>query len=155
MFKKFYFIFFCFSVLIAKAQQNIINQRGVEFPVRVVIEDHNHQIITEDITILVNGIFYTAPNISGEFIVKGKVDDEIQVQHPDFETVFYTLSSSEDIKIIVDDYVVQQSKKNKYFSKSKTKAIYLTYLDSAKLYKKKDIEKSLSFIEKALEKIKW
>ncbi|WP_439130585.1 tetratricopeptide repeat-containing sensor histidine kinase [Polaribacter sp.] len=149
MSKKLYIIFIvcCFSILNIKAQQNIITKRGVSFSVRITIVDENNYKITKGIEILVNGKRYSIPDIAGRFIVKGKIDDAIQITHPDFDTVFHTLTSSEDIKVIVEDYSVSK----KYLSKTKSVDLYVQHLDSAKFYLQKDIEKSLSFIEKLLE----
>lgn len=153
MLKKNYilFTFFCFITLLAEAQHTIITQRGVEFSVRITIVDENDTKIVEGVEIYVGSKRFTRPDISGRFIIKAKVDDEIQVKHPDFETVFHRLTSSEDIKIRVEDYVLQTKKKLNYLSKSKRTDSFLKHIDSARFYKKKDIEKSLSFIEKALE----
>ena len=145
------FLFFCLSFVTTLGQNNIIRTKGVDFPVRITIVDENHQKITKAIQIFVRGVYYSDPDVAGRFIVKGKVNDEIQVSHPDFETVYYTLTSSEDIKIIVEDYVVNRNSKRGYLSKSKSEDLYLEYIDSADFYKKKSIEKSLFFIEKALE----
>ena len=89
---------------------------------------------------------YSLPDIQGRYIVKAKVGDDVRVTHPDFETVHHTLTSSEDIKIIVENYA-----SDRYASKKiKRGDAYLQNLDSANYYKKNDIEKSVSFIEKAL-----
>ena len=134
-----------------QAQVNIISQRGVEFSVRIIIVDENNQKITKNVEILAAGIYYSNPDIAGRFIIKGKVDDQIKVSHPDFETIYYTLTSSEDIKIVVDNYVSSNTSKSKFVSKSKRVDFHEQNIDSAIFYKKKNIEKSLSFIEKALQ----
>ena len=55
--------------------------------------------------------------VRAKYIIKGKVGDELSVFHPGFETVFYTLKSNEDIKILVEDYYV---KKKSNYSITKT-----------------------------------
>lgn len=151
--KKTYILFtiLFFSLASFFGQQKIINERGVEFSVRIIVVDDNNNKITKNVEISVNGRLYRRSDVSGRYIVKAKVDDEIRVSHPDFQTIYYTLTSSEDIKIIVEDYIVDKRSSSKYMSKSKRADFYLQHLDSAKFFKKKDIEKSLSFIEKALE----
>jgi tetratricopeptide (TPR) repeat protein len=153
MAKKTYilFTFLLFSFVTVFGQSNIVTQKGVEFSVRIIIVDDNHRKITNNIEIFANGKLYTHPDVAGRYIVKGKIDDEIRVSHPDFEAVYHRLTSSEDIKIIVEDYTIDRDSSSKYISKSKRVDFYLQHLDSAKLYMKKDIEKSLSFIEKTLE----
>jgi len=153
MLKKRYilFCFLCFTLMQFQAQVNIISQRGVEFSVRIIVVDENNQKITKNIEILAAGIYYSNPDIAGRFIIKGKVDDQIKVSHPDFQTIYYTLTSSEDIKIVVDNYVSSNTSKSKFISKSKRIDFHEQNIDSAVFYKKKNIEKSLSFIEKALQ----
>ncbi|SDR67799.1 Tetratricopeptide repeat-containing protein [Polaribacter sp. KT25b] len=152
MTKKIYIIFILlFGVLTnVFSQVNIINQKGTDFFVRITIVDKHNIKIVKNIDIEVNGMYYSLPDVNGRFIVKAKVGDEIRVSHPDFETVYYTLTSSEDIKIIVENYENKRSISSKLKTVSKETDFYLGHLDSAKFYKKKDIEKSLSFIEKAL-----
>lgn len=143
-------IFLLFSFNTFLGQENIISQKGVEFSVRIIVVDDNNDRITNNIEISVNGTLYRRSDITERYIVRGRVGDEVRVSHPDFETVYYTLNSSEDIKIIVEDYIIDKRSSSKYMSKSKSPDFYLQHLDSAKFFKKKDIEKSLSFIEKAL-----
>ena len=144
-------LFLCMSFSSVFAQENIITQRGVEFSVRIIVVDDNHRKIVKNVQIDANGRFYSYADVAGRYIVKAKVGDEIRVSHPDFETVYYTLTSSEDIKIIVEDYEDKSNSILKSRSKSAQTDFYLQHIDSAKFYQKKDIEKSLSFIEKALE----
>ena len=127
------------------AQETIITDKGVEFPIRIIVVDINNKRVTDNVEIVVSSKFYTRPDINGRFIVRGKVGDEIRVTHPDFETVYYTIISSEDLRIIIKDY--------NSIKKSISKRNFDTYaiaIDSAQYFKKKDIKKSLSFIEKAL-----
>ena len=153
MTKKTYILLliFCFTFFGVSSQEKIIHQKGVEFSVRIIVVDDNNKKITNNVNIFANGIFYSRSDIAGRYIIRGKVDDEIRISHPDFETVYYTLTSSEDLKIIVKDYFVEKKSSSRYLSKTKKVDFYLQHLDSAKFFKKKDIEKSLSFIEKALE----
>ncbi|MFY9243499.1 MAG: histidine kinase [Polaribacter sp.] len=142
-------LFLVFSVSTLNAQEKIITQKGVEFPLRIIVVDSNNNQITKNVDIEVNGFYYSFSDVNGRYIVRAKVGDDLRVSHPDFETVYYTLTSSEDIKIIIEDGL----KNKKTISKtreSKSEDLYLKHLDSAKFYQKKDIEKSLSFIEKAL-----
>lgn len=152
MTKKVYilFLFLCWSLPNVFSQENIIRQRGITFSVRITIVDENNTKIVKNVDIETNGRIYNFPDVKGRFIVNTKVGDEIRVFHPDFDTVYYTLTSSEDIKIIVENYEKDSNLNSKFKTVSKKTDFYLQHLDSAKFYQKKDIEKSLSFIEKAL-----
>ncbi|MHB0754544.1 sensor histidine kinase [Polaribacter sp. M15] len=153
MLKKTYilFTFLLFSFATIYSQENIITQKGVLFSVRITIVDDSTNEKVKNAEVSVNGITYSYPDISGRYIVKAKVGDELRVSHPDFETIYYRLKSSEDIKILVENSGNSRNGNSKYLSKTRSQDLYLQHLDSVKFYKEKDIEKSLSFIEKALE----
>ena len=144
-----YFILFL-SLPSVFAQQKVIYQKGVDFSVRITIVDANNTRIVKNAEVSGNGTIYTYPDITGRYIIKAKIGDEIRVSHPDFETVYYRLTSSEDLKIVVENYVKERYSYAKTKQLSRASDFYLQHLDSATFYKKKNIEKSLSFIEKAL-----
>ena len=142
-------LFFTFTTLLmfsGFAQSTIITKKGVEFSVRIQVVDDNNNTITDNVIIYVNGLGYSIPDIQDKFVVRAKVDDVIRVTHPEFDTVYYTLTSNEDIKVVVEDFVQRKS----YLKSYTRKNIHQQYIDSAKFYKKIDIDKSVSFIEKAL-----
>ncbi|MEO9572198.1 MAG: histidine kinase [Polaribacter sp.] len=129
----------------------MIYEEDVEFNVNITVVDENDRDILNNVEITVGVKTYTSPNISGVYVIRAMVNDQIAVSHPDFDTVYYTLKSNEDVKILVEDYFLKKKKLNsKFKSISKRNDLYLTHLDSARFYKKKDIDKSLSFVEKAL-----
>ena len=97
-----YFILFL-SLPSAFAQQKVIYQKGVDFSVRITIVDANNTRIVKNAEVSGNGTIYTYPDITGRYIIKAKIGDEIRVSHPDFETVYYRLTSSEDLKIVVEN----------------------------------------------------
>ncbi|TVZ56777.1 tetratricopeptide repeat protein [Lutibacter sp. Hel_I_33_5] len=132
------------------SQENISSKRGIEFSLKVAVVDKNTNEAIKNAEVYVNGVSYRFSIIKDKYIVKARVDDELSVTHPDFETVYYTINSNEEIKILVEGFADQ--KRSKYGSKKavlKSNAHYQN-LDSAKYFKKKDIDKSISFIEKNL-----
>jgi two-component system LytT family sensor kinase len=152
MIKKVYllFILLVYSLPNVFSQSNIIYKKGVTFSVRITIVDQENNKVIKNAEVQANGYYYSFPSVNGNYVVKAKVGDEIRVSHPDFETVYYTLKSSEDIKIIIEDYVAVKSTYSRSKKNSKGVDSYLQNLDSAKFYKKKNIDKSLSFIERTL-----
>jgi tetratricopeptide (TPR) repeat protein len=152
MTKKAYisFLILFLSLTAIFSQETIIYQKGVSVSVRITIVDENNIKVIKNAEIEANGVPYYFPDVSGRYIVKAKVGHEIRVSHPDFETVYYTLMSSENIRIVLENYVNQRRSYSKSNTVSKKIDYYLQYLDSAKFYKKRDIVKSLSFIEKVL-----
>ncbi len=139
------FTFLLISFTTVFSQQTIITKKGVEFSVRVKVVDERNNQITKNVEIEANGIYYALTDVNGRFNIKGKVGDQIRVSHPDFETVYHTLTSSEDIKVIVENYEVDGRSSSKYVSKSKAIDFYLQYIDSAKFYQKKRYRKKFIF----------
>ncbi|WP_236548061.1 tetratricopeptide repeat-containing sensor histidine kinase [Polaribacter septentrionalilitoris] len=149
-----YFLFF--FILGISAQENSIAVPTKTFEVKVVVEDKSTGNPIKNADIFAGGSYYNYSPISSNYIIKAKVGDEIRVTHPDFDTVYYTIKSDEEIRVLVEDfypktkpYKSNQSSRKKL---SKESDFYHKYLDSAKFYKKIDIDKSLSFVEKSLEK---
>ncbi|MDY0780223.1 histidine kinase [Tenacibaculum sp. IB213877] len=122
-----------------------MNAVSKQFEVKVkVIDDQTNQPI-KNARVQVNGFVTNLSNTQGVYLVKARVNDQLIVEHPDFETVYYTIKSDEDIKISVEGF------SNSDFSSRKSNYdLYNQRIDSANFYKKKDIEKSISFVEKAL-----
>jgi len=150
-FKKYILpLFILFSICVF-SQEKMIYQEDVEFNVNITVVDENDRGILKNVEITVGAKSYSSPNIKGVYVIRAKVNDQIAVSHPDFDTVYYTLKSNEDVKVLVEDYFLEEKKVySKFKSISKRNDLYLTHLDSARFYKEKDIDKSLSFVEKAL-----
>jgi tetratricopeptide (TPR) repeat protein len=99
-------------------------------------------------------------NLEGRFKIKAAIGDEILIEHADFQTVYYTIKGKDEIRVYVqeeladteDDEIKPETKLSKSKISSKRLAIDLNarYNDSAELYKKTDIAKSILYVEKAL-----
>lgn len=147
-FKKYIFSFFIFFQALLFAQENIIDKEQKSFFLQVKIEIKETKISVKNADVSVNGTpFYYSPT-SGFYKVKAKVGDQLVVMHPDFEDVYYNIKSNEEIKILVEG--LSNSKLSLLTKKSREQDYYYQYLDSAKFYKTKNIDKSLSFIENAI-----
>ncbi|MEL6919094.1 MAG: sensor histidine kinase, partial [Bacteroidota bacterium] len=96
---------------------------------------------------------YTVTNGLGEFKIKVSLGDELIIESPEFETVRYTVQSNEDVDVLVEGYAVGGSKSKKEKISKRTISLHQTYLDSAELYMKNDIEKSIDFITKSIEQL--
>ncbi|WP_255573029.1 histidine kinase [Hanstruepera marina] len=116
------------------------------FTVRGFIYDSELQKPVSNANIEVNGGAYTTTNGAGEFRIKVKFGDELVIKHKDFETVYYTIKNRERIRVEVRPY--------RYSNKAKIKdepdIAFNSLIDSALLYKKTDLEKSIQFVTDAL-----
>ncbi len=144
----FYIVFTAFLLKFSVASSQDLEGSQKEFSVKVKVVDEESQSI-ENARVEVNGRTFNFSNIKGAYIVKAKENDQLVISHVDFETVFYTIKDDEDIKVEVNDFVQEKKSKRKSYL-SKKVDLYPQYLDSVKFYKKKNIDKSVSFIEKML-----
>ncbi len=137
------------SFFVSKAQNkhSIENEKVLDLKVRVY-DETNKQFI-KDAQVSVNSFVVNKSNTNGVYNVKGRIDDELVVRHPDIETIYHVISSKEDIKVLVKG--ISKSKTSLFKKTRKREINYLQLVDSAKFYKEKDIEKSLNFIERLLE----
>jgi len=124
-------------------------ERGKEFSVIVQVIDNNTSQPIKDAVVEVNGRVFNFSNLRRRYIIKAKEGSQLVVSHSDFETIFYTIKDNEDIKVLVEDFREKRVSKLSSYGKKKID-LFPKYLDSVKFYKKKDINKSLSSIEKML-----
>ena len=101
-----------------------------------------------DVNIQVNGGSYTSTSLSGEFRINVKIGDEIMISHKDFETIYYTVKSHDDLTVEVHALI-----EDAYVKKIKTKSnSFKSTIDSAIFYKKISAEKSIQFITESIPK---
>ncbi len=93
---------------------------------------------------------YTVTNGLGEFKIQVSIGDELIVRDAAFETVRYTINSREDIDILVEGYSVTKSSRSQGVREKKTISLHQGYLDSAEIYKKTNIEKSIDYITQSI-----
>lgn len=136
------------------------NQRNLEIKGLVAEKESRKPIANVDVSIL--GGRFTRTDIDGRFVIRAKVGDELMVDHPSFQTVYYTIKNDDDIRVYVEENPLDEEvaseleeseMKMEFKSRSKKLAspdLHKIYNDSAEFYKKNDIAKSVLFVEKAL-----
>ncbi|NQX86218.1 MAG: histidine kinase [Flavobacteriaceae bacterium] len=122
-------------------------EREERFVVRGVVIESDTGKPLEKVNIEINGGAYTTTNVQGEFKIEVKKNDELVVRHRDFETVYYSIRSKERIRV----EVMPQRKytSGSYISKMSSNT-FNNLIDSAEVYKKTDVDKSLQFAADAL-----
>ncbi|MFK7781371.1 histidine kinase [Psychroserpens sp.] len=98
------------------------------------------------VNIEINGGAYTITDAQGRFTIRAKKGDELIVRHKDFETVYYTILKDDRLVIEVEP-VVRKTINSKFKRDVKR---FNSLIDSASVYKKKDVAKSIKFIGEAL-----
>ncbi|WP_452600683.1 tetratricopeptide repeat-containing sensor histidine kinase [Pontimicrobium sp. MEBiC06410] len=149
------YIVLCFLLLcpvITIAQSDMHNE-GKEalplFTVRGFVRENDTYNPIKDANIEVNGGAYTSSNLAGEFRIQVRKGDELRISHKDFETIYHTIKDNE--RIIVD--VLPNTERSGVF-KNKRNTTFNSTIDSAIVYKKKSIEKSVQFITESIKQSK-
>ena len=148
--KIYYIVFVVFLLSFSTAFSQIESKTSKEFSVKVQVVNNETQQPIKDARVEVNGRVFYYSNIKGDYTVKARAGDQLMVSHSGFETILYTIKDDEDIKVQVEDFEPKRKSKLSSYSQKERVSLYPKYLDSVQLYKKKDIDKSLSFIEKML-----
>ncbi|WP_028890526.1 tetratricopeptide repeat protein [Tenacibaculum sp. 47A_GOM-205m] len=148
--KIYYIVFVVFLLSFSTAFSQIESKTSKEFSVKVQVVNNETQQPIKDARVEVNGRVFYYSNIKGDYTVKARAGDQLMVSHSGFETILYTIKDDEDIKVQVEGFVPKKKTKLSPYSQKERVSLYPQYLDSVQFYKKKDIDKSLSFIEKML-----
>ncbi len=117
---------------IMQAQHQLNKSEEATFTVKGLVREVDTYNPIVDVNIQVNGGSYTSTSLSGEFRINVKIGDEIMISHKDFETIYYTVKSDDDITVEVHALI-----EDAYVKKIKTKSnTFKSTIDSAVFYKK-------------------
>jgi len=129
------------------AQQELSRSIDDSFSVNgFVLETNNYNPIS-DVNVQVNGGAYTSTSLSGRFKISVRKGDEIMISHKDFQTIYYMVTSNDDIRIEVQS--ISEASQSKKKAKENT---FKIAIDSAQFYKKISAEKSIQFIADGIPK---
>ncbi|WP_240321159.1 histidine kinase [Kordia sp. SMS9] len=125
------------------------------FMVRGEIRGKDNREPVADATVRVVGGPIVQTNAFGRFTIKTRIGDQLVIEHPSFGKEFHSVTSDEAIVVLVDGYGEEEQDVSSGRAKKRESnlAEHKIMLDSALIYKKKDIEKSIQYIERALENL--
>lgn len=144
------------TILLCLAAQHIMQAQqqfnktdaDATFTIKGLVREVDTYNPVVDVNIQVNGGSYTSTSLSGEFRINVKIGDEIMISHKDFETIYYTVKSHDDLTVEVHALI-----EDAYVKKIKTKSnSFKSTIDSAVFYKKISAEKSIQFITESIPK---
>lgn len=98
---------------------------------------------------------FTRTNGLGEYEISVAIGDVLIFSSPEIETIRHRVQTDEDVDVLVKNYT-PEAQVGKQADKARTSAPmdiiarHRNYLDSANLYKKQDIEKSIDFITQSI-----
>ena len=150
------FLFVCLITFQESVAQNNSEERKKEtnaaFTVRGEIRGKTNRTPVSEATIRIVGGEVVKTNAFGRFTIRTRVGDQLVIEHPSFGTEFHVISSEEPLVVLVDGFDEKNSETQKQKSVTNLKR-HKVLLDSAVMFKKKDIDKSIQYIEKALENL--
>ncbi|WP_432412673.1 histidine kinase [Rasiella sp. SM2506] len=115
----------------------------------VVVEDETNKPIAR-VNVETNNGAYTTTNGNGEFSISVEIGDELSIKSDAFKTVYYTIKDSQKITIKVQK-AEEGAIHEPVVSSSSKKDLFSVYIDSAKVFLKKDAGKSIGYVTKALQ----
>jgi len=115
----------------------------------IVVEDETNKPIAR-VNVESNNGTYTTTNGNGEFSISVEIGAELSIKSDAFKTVYYTIKDQQRITIKVQKAEKEELLEPITSSKSK-KDLFSVYIDSAKVFLKKDAGKSIGYVTKALQ----
>ena len=94
---------------------------------------------------------YTTTNLSGRFAISAKIGDELIIKSDDFVTVYYAVTKNDFITVRVEKAKEEIESSVAKGTNLKSQAGFNVYLDSARFFLKKDAQKSIEYVTRALE----
>ena len=134
------------------SSQEYITKKGVAFNLEVRVIDEATKKPIKNASVSINGKKFSYDYVKDYYLVNAMVGQQLIVDHPGFDIVYYFIKSSEEIKVNVQGFNYSSyARKTKSLTYSKpTTDQFLQNLDSAVFYKNINIEKSISFVENIL-----
>ncbi len=150
--KKKLFLVVLFLVTVVASSQEMIEKNATKFILEVQVIDQETNKSIENATVSINGIHYAYRFTKDRYLVEAMIGQQLIVEHPAFKTVYYMITTKDDVTIKVKGFSSSKyvKKTTPYRTIKKTNNFFLQNLDSATYYKDKNIDKSISYIEKLL-----
>lgn len=152
--KYIFLLVFLFSFYEFSAQNKAEDKKerlNTVFTVRGEVRGHEKRTPIPNATIRIIGGEETITNKYGHFSIRTKIGDQLIIEHPSFGKELHTITSDERIEVVVEGY--DENYRNKAVKSRGSTALHSILLDSAMMFKKKDIDKSIQYVEKSLENI--
>lgn len=96
---------------------------------------------------------YTTTNGLGEFKIKASIGDMLIFESLEFESVRHRITSDEEVDVLVEGYVSKRASKKEKSISSRNISNHQRFLDSANIYKRTDLEKSIDFIAQSISQL--
>lgn len=128
-----------------KENKTFENRAQVQIKGKVEGKSSNEPI--SGVTVYTDAGAYAKTNALGEYEISVVIGDILIFESPEFETLRHTVTTDEDIDVLVEGY-----SKSKRLRDDKV-AVHHAYIDSAIQYKKTDIQKSIDYVTLSIAQI--
>jgi len=147
------FIFTAFVILFSVAAHSQGNRQldNKSFMLKGEVVDGETNIPIAKVNVEILGGQYTTTNLSGRFAISAKIGDELIIKSDDFVTVYYAVTKNDFITVRVEKAKEEIESSVAKGTNLKSQAGFKVYLDSARFFLKKDAQKSIEYVTRALE----
>lgn len=149
------FLFIClFSFQEFSAQNNSEvkeEKMSTVFTVRGEVRGYERRTPISNAVIRIVGGEQTKTNKYGRFSIRARVGDQLIIEHESFGREYHTITSDERIDVVVEGFDKQLRDKVKKSMQSAR--MHKMLLDSAVMFKKRNIDKSIQYVERSLENL--
>lgn len=128
-------------------QPSQVSQNG--FTLKGLVRDSETHSPIKGVNIQGDNGAYASSNFEGKFLIEVRIGDELIISHKDFETLYYSVNSTDDLTI--DVRPADQQRATQSYS-AKNNIPFKSVIDSAKFYKNISAEKSIQFIAESISK---
>lgn len=147
------FIFTAFVILFSVAAYSQGNRQldNKSFMLKGEVVDGETNMPIAKVNVEILGGQYTTTNLSGRFAISAKIGDELIIKSDDFVTVYYAVTKNDFITVRVEKAKEEIESSVAKGTNLKSQAGFNVYLDSARFFLKKDAQKSIEYVTRALE----
>ncbi|TYB73982.1 tetratricopeptide repeat protein [Bizionia gelidisalsuginis] len=143
------FLVVCPMFLMGQTQPQVTAETKNSFIIKGFVRESETYIPLKNVNIHGNLGSYAASNLAGEFKIEVRIGDELIISHKDFETIYYTVTSDDDLTI---DVRPAEGNQPSALNANKQSPSFSSLLDSALVYKNTSAEKSIQFITQSISK---
>jgi len=140
--------FFCSAESFSQVKRQSENK---PFALKGEVIDGETNMPISKVNVEILGGQYTTTNLSGRFSISAKIGDELIIKSDDFVTVYYTVLKNDFITVRVEKAKGEMESGVAKGPKNTERAGFGVYLDSAIFFLKKDAQKSIEYVTRALE----
>jgi len=136
-------------LVVFNASSQTQNQRK-ELSIEGTVKEKNSNVPIAGAEVISNQGGYASTNALGEFSIKAAIGDVLTFSSAEFETISHTIQSDDKITVLVEgNNEISPGITEKALSVAST-ARHKAYLDSARMFKPTNIEKSIDYIASSI-----